>query len=133
MQLPRSRRAGDWASPAALAPTLRPLLALIGGDAVPLLVDTVRAVEDWAATRPPGIDEPPRVVGGHATHAARRAVQSLHQPVHAVDGAAPARCVPRRSRRPSAPRSTAYLAGTGCEALLALEPSLDSANAASPS
>ncbi|MGH7787448.1 MAG: glutathione S-transferase family protein, partial [Candidatus Binatia bacterium] len=37
---------GSWATPAALAPTLRPLLDLIGGDAVPLLLDTVRGVEE---------------------------------------------------------------------------------------
>ena len=72
---------GEWASPAALRRRMRPLLSLIGGDAVPVLLDTVRAFEAWAATRPPDTDEPPRMVGGHATTLRGAALQPLHQPV----------------------------------------------------
>jgi len=50
-----------------LAPTLRPLLELVGRDAVPLLLDTVRAVEEWADTKPAELTGPPRGVGGHTT------------------------------------------------------------------
>ena len=114
---------GEWATPAALAPTLRPLLALIGGDAVPLLRDTVRAVEEWAATRPMDTDEPPRMVGGHTTtlrgvnvnrYTSPYAVWMVQRPLDAYRALGPA------------DRATvdAYLAGTGCEALFALQPSL---------
>jgi glutathione S-transferase len=52
----------------ALHDSLRPILELIGNDAVPLLLDTLRAFEEWADTRPAGTTEPPRAVGFHATH-----------------------------------------------------------------
>jgi len=115
--------AGEWASPGALQATLRPLLALIGGDAVPILVDTVRAVEEWAATRPPGTDEPPRMVGGHATtlrgaqfnrYTSPYALWMVQRPLDAYRTLVPAERA----------AVDAYVAGTGCEALFALEPAL---------
>ncbi|MFN8641337.1 MAG: glutathione S-transferase family protein [Candidatus Binatia bacterium] len=114
---------GVWATPAALAPTLRPLLRLIGGDAVPLLLDTARAVEEWAATRPTDTDEPPRMVGGHATtlrgvtvnrYTSPYAVWMMQRPLDAY------RALPAAARADV----DAYLAGTGCEKLLALQPSV---------
>lgn len=51
----------------ALPLTLRPLLELMGRDATPVLLDTVRAFESWADERPPDLDEPPRAVGAHTT------------------------------------------------------------------
>ncbi|MBI4516352.1 MAG: glutathione S-transferase family protein [Deltaproteobacteria bacterium] len=59
--------AGEFLPTDALAPTLRPLLQLIGGDAAPLLLDNLRAFEAWAATRPADVSEPPRGVGFHET------------------------------------------------------------------
>jgi glutathione S-transferase len=60
-------RGGAFLPDDALAPTLRPLLALAGRDAGPLLLDTVRAFEAWAdAHAAPGA-EPPRAVGLHET------------------------------------------------------------------
>ncbi len=47
--------------------SLRPMLELIGNDAVPLLLDTLRAFEEWADARPPETAEPPRAVGFHQT------------------------------------------------------------------
>ena len=102
---------------------MRPLLSLIGGDAVPILVDTVRAVEEWAATRPRDTDEPPRMVGGHTTtlrgahfnrYTSPYALWMVQRPLDAYRALSPAE------------RATvdAYLAGTGCEALFALQPSL---------
>ena len=114
---------GEWESPAALQPTLRPLLSLIGHDAVPILVDTVRAVEEWAATRPADSDEPPRMVGGHTTslrgasfnrYTSPYAVWMVQRPLDAYRALSPAERA----------AVDAYLAGTGCEALLALQPSL---------
>ena len=60
-------RAGEFLPKDALAPTLQPLLALIGRDAIPLLLDNVRAFETWADTKPADLVEPPRGVGFHTT------------------------------------------------------------------
>lgn len=114
---------GEWAAYDALAPTLRPLLELIGQDAIPLLLDTVRAVEHWAASRPAGVDEPPRAVGGHPTHL--RGVEfgrytspytlwMVQRPLDAYRALSPA----------ERGQVDAALAGTGCEALFALHPQL---------
>ncbi len=114
---------GTWAAPAALAPTLRPLLELIGADAVPLLLDTVRGVETWAATRPPDVVEPPRALGGHTTtlrgasfgrYTSSYALWMVQRPLDAYRALA-------AGERTSV---DAYLAGSGCEALLALTPSI---------
>jgi len=43
------------------------ILSLIGGDAVPLLLDTLRDFESWADARPDDISEPPRATGFHQT------------------------------------------------------------------
>jgi glutathione S-transferase len=58
---------GGFLAGDALAPTLRPLLELIGRDAAPLLLDAVRAFESWADERPQDLQEPPRAVGNHQT------------------------------------------------------------------
>ena len=88
-----------------------------------MLVDTVRAVEEWAATRPPGSDEPPRMVGGHTTtlrgaevnrYTSPYALWMVQRPLDAYRALAPAERA----------AVDAYLAGTGCEALFALQPSL---------
>jgi len=114
---------GEWAPAAALAPTLRPLLALIGRDAVPVLLDTIRGVEEWAATRAPDLVEPPRAVGGHTTRLRGAEFQRytspytlwmVQRPLDAYRALAPA----DRSALDAA------VAGTGCEALFALAPSL---------
>lgn len=115
--------AGEWASPAALRPTLRPLLELIGADAVPLLLDTLRAVEEWAATRPPDTVEPPRMVGGHTTrlrgvelnrYTSPYTLWMVQRPLDAYRALAPAERA----------AVDAYLAGSGCEPLLAYAPPL---------
>jgi glutathione S-transferase len=58
---------GDFVPGDAVPATLRPLLELIGADAVPFLLDDVRAFEAWADSRPADCAEPPRGVGMHAT------------------------------------------------------------------
>lgn len=57
---------GDWLADDSLPATLRPLLDLIGHDAIPLLLDNVRAFEEWADTRSRDTDEPPRGIGMHS-------------------------------------------------------------------
>ncbi len=56
---------GAWLPDDTLAPTLRPILDLVGRDAAPLILDTVRAFEDWADGQQPSDDELPRGVGMH--------------------------------------------------------------------
>jgi len=60
-------KGGAFVADDALPETLRPLLELIGRDAVPLLLDNLRAFEAWADTKPADLIEPPRGVGSHET------------------------------------------------------------------
>ncbi|HVM97488.1 MAG TPA: glutathione S-transferase family protein [Candidatus Acidoferrales bacterium] len=73
-------RSGEFVSGDALPETLRPLLSLIGRDAVPLILDNVHAFEQWAATQPPGTSEPPRGVGVHGTSLRGTALQRYTSP-----------------------------------------------------
>jgi len=60
-------RSGVFVADDALPPTLRPLLELVGHDAVPFLLDNLRAFEAWADGKPADLVEPPRGVGTHET------------------------------------------------------------------
>jgi hypothetical protein len=62
-----SVRCGAFLGADALAPTLAPLLALVGRDAAPLHADDLRAAEAWAEASPDGCEAPPRVLGFHRT------------------------------------------------------------------
>jgi glutathione S-transferase len=108
---------GEWASPDALAPTLAPLLRLIGSDCAPLLLDNLRAFEAWARERPAGVDEPPRGVGGHSTSLRGIAVQRMTSPygVWMLQRAVDAYAALDDAGRLAVDRS---LAGSGCEPLL---------------
>ena len=121
MNRPDPEAAGDWLDKDALASTLRPLLELIGRDAVPVVLDGVASFEDWADERPSNEDEPPRGVG-LVRSALRgvefeRGVQSyslymLQRPLDAYRGLSQA----ERARVDDA------VDGTGCEELLQYEP-----------
>lgn len=112
---------GDFLAGDALAPTLRPLLELVGRDAVPLLLDTLRDFERWADARPPELEKPPRAVGFHATQLRGAHFQRYTSPYtlwmvqRALDAYASAG---ERGRA----AIDAALAGTGCEALFAYRP-----------
>ncbi len=58
---------GAWLAKDALAPTMRPLLELIGRDAIPVLLDGARGFETWADGHTDPTEELPRVVGTHAS------------------------------------------------------------------
>ncbi len=117
---------GEWCADGALPPTLRPILDLVGRDAVPWILDGVRAFERWADARPesagePGRDEPPRFSGRIESAlrgaSAPRAVSSytlwmLQRVLDACAQLAPAERA----------RVGAALSGTGCEAVLAYRP-----------
>ncbi len=112
---------GAWLADDALPKTLRPLLELIGSDAVPLLLDTLQAYEAWADQRPAEIEGPPRAVGTHRTRL--RGVElerytssyTLWMVQRSWDAYRSLASVERA-------RVDEALAGTGCEALLAYEP-----------
>jgi glutathione S-transferase len=121
MNHPDPAEPGEWLKDTQLPESLRELLGLIGRDAVPVLLDMLRAFEAWADARPAGMSEPPRAVGFHPTHLRGAAFQRYTSPyslwmaqrtLDAFRGLAPA----------ERERVLAALAGTGCEALLAYAP-----------
>ena len=121
MSRPDPAASGAWLADDALAPTLAPLLRLVGGDAAPVILDTVRAFEAWAERGAAGADEPPRAVGSHETRLRGTAVHRytsaytlwmVQRPLDAYRALA-------AGERAAVDRA---LAGTGCDALLALAP-----------
>jgi glutathione S-transferase len=113
-------RQGDFLARDALAPTLRPLLELLGRDAAPVHLDDLRAAEAWALANPGAWDPPPRVLGMHETslrgarfprYTSAYAPWMIQRPGDV-----------QRSQGAEARRSVEQaLAGTGLEALLAAQ------------
>lgn len=111
----------DWLADDALAPELPALLRMIGHDAIPLVLDSVRAFESWADENRGWADELPRGVGMHRTALGGVSFERLTTPytlwmaqrcraVHGGLGASDRRTVDQA------------LAGTGCEALFSYIP-----------
>lgn len=120
MNHPEPGASGEWLAGDVLSPTLRSLLALVGSDAVPLLLDTVREVDRWADAHGKPGEAPPRAVGFHQTKLRGASFQRYTSPY--------ALYMVQRVRDPYAhlaPEARQEvdraLAGTGCEALLAEE------------
>ena len=97
------------------------LLRLVGQDAAPLVLDSVRGFEAWADERPDDVEEPPRAVGMHdsgfrgarfSRYTSAYTLWMLQRTLDVVRALAPAE---RRA-------VDAALAGTGCEALLDYAP-----------
>jgi glutathione S-transferase len=114
-------RGGEFLAGDALAPTLRPLLELIGRDAVPFVLDNVRAFEMWADAKPADLVEPPRGVGFHTASLRDAQFQRftsaytswmVQRPLDAY------RALPAAARA----QVDAALKGTGLETLLAFTP-----------
>jgi hypothetical protein len=109
---------GNFLADDALPATLRPVLDLVGRDAVPLLLDTLGDFERWADEQPPELEEPPRAVGFHETGLRDARFQRYTSPYtlwmvqRTLDAYASLTAAERA-------RVDASLAGTGCEALLA--------------
>lgn len=105
----------------AIPPTLRALLVLAAGDTVPLVLDTVRAFEEWVDTTPLAGGELPRGVGMHRTVVRGVAVERLTLSytswmVQRVGDGYRALDAPARAAVDAA------VAGTGWEPLLAYAP-----------
>jgi glutathione S-transferase len=103
----------------ALHPALRGVLELIGQDAVPILLDSMRAFESWADSA--DVETPPRAVGMHET--SLRGIRyermtSAYTPYMVQRPIDAYRALSDDERK----RVDQALAGTGCEALLQHEP-----------
>jgi glutathione S-transferase len=103
----------------ALHPSTRAILELIGRDAVPYLLDSVRAFEAWADSA--DVETPPRAVGMHQTSLRGIRFQRMTSPYTAYMVQRP---IDAYRALDDAARKTVdeVLAGTGCEALLQYEP-----------
>jgi hypothetical protein len=121
MNHPDPTAPGDFLADDALPATLRPVLELVGRDAVPVVLDTLRDFERWADARPSEMSEPPRAVGFHETGFRGARFQRYTSPYtlwmvqRSLDVAASLSAAERE-------RVEAALTGTGCEALLAYRP-----------
>ena len=117
MNRPDPDARGEWLADDELAPTLRPVLELVGRDAAPLLCDGLAAFDAWAAAQPAGDAVLPRGVGMHATTLRGVALQRYTSPYlqwmaqRTHDAYAEASAAGRVA-------VDAALAATGCEALL---------------
>jgi glutathione S-transferase len=118
MNRPDPNALGAWLADDALAPTLRRVLSLVGHDAVPLLLDGIRALEAWAAATEPLPEEPPRAVGMHETHLRGAAFQRYTSPyaLWMLQRPQDAYRAFDEAGRAAVDRA---LAGTGCESALA--------------
>ena len=111
---------GSWLPDDALAPTLRALLALIGRDAVPFVLDIVRAFEAWADLNT-GADELPRGVGMHET-LLRGATFQRFTTAYTPWMLARTRTAYAQLAATARAAVDRALAGTGCEPLFAYVP-----------
>lgn len=121
MNHPDPAEGGQWLAGDALAPTLRPLLELIGRDLVPFLLDGLRDLEAWADRQTDRGAEIPRGTGNHSTRLRGVEVQRITSPytLWMVQRPLDAYRALSGAERAAVDRA---LAGTGLEALLALEP-----------
>jgi glutathione S-transferase len=112
---------GDWLPGDALPLALRPLCELIGRDAVPIVLDIVRAFETWADDNAATAGPLPRVVGLHASTLRGVSFDRITTPYtlwmvqRVLD-------VYRRLAPPERAIVDRALAGTGCERLFAYVP-----------
>jgi glutathione S-transferase len=121
MNHPDPTAPGEFRADDALAPTLRPLLELVGRDAVPLLLDTLADFERWADAHAAAAVSPPRAVGFHETQLRGAKFQRYTSPYTLWMAQ---RTLDAYAALDAAGRAAvdAALDGTGCEALLAYQP-----------
>ncbi len=117
MNHPEPGASGSWLAGDALSPTLHALLTLVGGDAVPLLLDTVRDIDRWADAHGKPGEAPPRAVGFHATRLRGAAFQRYTSP-YALYMVQRVRDSYERLSPQERHEVDRALAGTGCDSLL---------------
>jgi hypothetical protein len=112
---------GDWVPGDAIPPTLRPIVELIGRDAVPFILDVARGFEKWADETTMREGQLPRMVGMHPTRLGDIAFDRITTPYtmwmvqRVVD-------VYRSMSAAERVAVDAEVRGTGIEALLAYVP-----------
>ncbi|RMF22380.1 MAG: glutathione S-transferase domain-containing protein [Deltaproteobacteria bacterium] len=120
---PGAATQGEWETGDDLTPTLRAVLASMGRDAAPVILDTVRHVEAWADGQDSSGEsiEPPRAVGRCRSELRGIAFERMAQPycLWMIE-----RCLGEYRRLEPGSRSLVdtALAGTGWEALLEYRP-----------
>jgi glutathione S-transferase len=121
MNRPDPDATGDWLPNDALAPTLHPVLALVGRDAAPLLRDSLAAFDAWAQAEPRIDATLPRGTGLHATSLRGVAFQRYTSPYLQWMAQRP---LDAYAALDAAGRAAvdAALSGTGCETLLSFAP-----------
>jgi glutathione S-transferase len=105
----------------SLHPSMHDILRLIGTDAVPLLLDTLRDFERWIDEQASNLEELPRAVGFHSTHLRDVEFQrytSCYTPWMAQRVLDTYQALAASDRE----RVDSTLAGTGCDALLQWKP-----------
>ena len=121
MNHPDPRSVGAWLADDAIPPTMRPIVELAGRDAVPFVLDVVRAFERWADETSVRDGFLPRIVGMHPTRLGDVAFERVTTPYtmwmvqRVVD-------VYRGMSAAERAAVDAEIAGTGFEALVAYEP-----------
>ncbi len=121
MNHPDRRSMGAWLGGDAIPPTMRPILALAGRDAVPFIVDVARAFDRWADETTARDGFLPRIVGMHRARLRGVEFERITTPYTTwmVQRVVDAHRALGSSERAAV---DAELAGTGWEALLAYEP-----------
>ncbi len=118
---PGSDGQGQWLPDDALAGSFREVLAAMGRDAAPVILAAVRAVEDWADTRPAELDQLPRAVGACESALRGTPLKKIALPYtlwmlqRSLD-------VYRALESSERSQVDEAIAGTGWEAVLAYEP-----------
>ena len=112
---------GEWIGGDGLAPTMRPLLELIGRDMVRLMLDDVRDFEAWADQQADRGIEIPRGTGTHTTRLRGVEIPRFTSPytLWMVQRPLDAYRALQAGERAEVDRA---LSGTGLEELLAFEP-----------
>jgi glutathione S-transferase len=121
MNHPDPESVGAWVPGDAIPATMRPIVDLVGRDAVPFVLDVARAFEGWADANPGHEGFLPRVVAMHATRLRGVAFERITTPytLWVVARVVDAYCALDAAARAIV---DAAFARTGIEALLAYRP-----------
>lgn len=120
-KFPNTDTQGEWLDDDALAPTLVDILRMIGRDSVPLLLELLQTIEEWADSKPRGLEEIPRGVGKCKTRFRGQPIERLAMP-YTLFNLQPIFDLYRGLGAASRDKVQEMLAGTDWPELLAYEP-----------